>query len=193
MYPYALIFILILLIIYYSEELRLHPVVDETKLIPFSQYRNRVRTGDIIVLHNGGFIGSVIRIYDQSPASHTGVLIVENDDIYICEIDLYSLFSHDLRASNFDEFMKRQKNNYIGIVPTKKEIPLRLRDIEKIKCKFDITLGFYPLPDRIYCTTLVHRLLSRYGVLPWNGACEHKTTPHTYHNDPSIVFLDYGR
>ena len=185
--------VLVLILIYYSEEFGLHPTIDPENTKPFSQYRNRVITGDIIVAHNSGFISTLIRIYAQSPATHSGVVIVEDGDIYICEIDYYSYFADDIHISKIETFMEKQRSRYIGIIPAPKHVPLRLHDIEKIKCKFDLSMGFFTLPGRIYCTTLVHRLMSRFDILPWNGACEHKTTPKTYHSDPSIVLLDYDR
>jgi hypothetical protein len=191
MYYVAIILIIVILIIFYSEELRLHPRIDPEDTIPFSSYRHKIRTGDIIVVHNSGFISSLIRIYDQSPATHSGILIVEDDDIYVCEIDFHSYFSHDIHISNIDEFMTKQRSQYIGVIPMHTSIPLTRHKLAKIKCKFDLTLGFFSLPGRIYCTTLVHRVLSQYNILPWDGSCEHKTTPKTYHKDPSIVFLDY--
>lgn len=185
--------VVLIIIFYYSEELRLHPVIDIERTIPFSEYRDKLQTGDIIVLHNGGFVSSLIRTYEQSPATHTGVILVEDGEIYICEIDYHTYFSYDIHLSKLDTFMKVQRSPYIGIVPAKKKIPLTLDDIKKIRCKFDLSMGFFPLPGRIHCTTLVHRLMSRHNILPWNGACEHKTTPKTYHTDPSIIFADYTR
>lgn len=134
----------------------------------------------------------MIRIYEQTPATHSGIVIVEDGEIYICEIDFHSYFSYDVKVSTMTKFMKKQWQ-YIGIIPVRKEIPLKLKDIDSIKCKFDVTMGFFPLRERIYCSTLVYRLLLRYGVYPWNGAEEHKVTPKTYHTDPSMILLDYAR
>jgi hypothetical protein len=188
MYAYCILVILIL-IIYYSEEIGLHPVLDVEIAVPFSKYSNKLQTGDIMVLHNGGFISSLIRIYEQSPATHTSLILLAPDGIYVCEVNLL----HGLHITKIDDFMKKQRNKYIGIIPAPKEIDLTVEDVKKINYNFDLTLGFRPLQGRIHCSALVHRILANYNILPWNGACEHMTTPKTYYSDPSIIFLDYTK
>lgn len=185
MYLLGALVLWVLVLIYYSI-----PAVDPSRCIPFEEYRDKIRTGDIIVLHNGGLVSTLIKLYEQSPATHTGIAIVENGELYICELDYHSYFSYDVHVSKFDEFMQKQWP-IIGIIPVKKELPLTVEEAKQIPCKFDLTFGVVPLPGRIYCSTLVHRLHRKYGLLPWNGACEHKTTPRIYHHDPSIIMLEY--
>ncbi len=185
--------IILILIIFNSDKLNLHPTINVAEAIPFSEYRNKIKTGDIIVLYNSGFTSSLVRIYDQSSATHAGVIIVENDKIYVCEIDFHTYFSSDVHTSDIDKFMTVQRCPYIGIIPIQKSLPIRLSDVEKINYKYDLTLGFCPLPGRVHCTMLVHRILSWYGIQPLNGAAEHETTPRTYYADPSIILLDYNR
>lgn len=186
---HAFICIVVLLIIFAYAQIP--PLPADTE--PFSQYRHKLRTGDIIVLHNGGFVSTMIKIWDGSPATHTGLVIVEDNELYICELDLHTWFGYDVHVSQFDEFMQRQRGHVIGIIPTPKPLPLTRAKMLSLPCKFDITFGFLPLPGRIYCTTLVHRVHRKHGIRPHNGACERCTTPKTYHTDPRCVFLDYTK
>jgi hypothetical protein len=168
------------------------PQIDPADTIPFSSVRQHLKTGDVLVLSNWHGSSAIIRAIDRSPASHTAIIVRTDEQIYACDLDFHTWFDHDVKVTPIDEFLK---NHWplCGIVPCRHELPLRLQDIERIKCKFDLTFRARPLPGRILCTQFVHRLHSRFGLLPWNGATESETTPATYYSDPRIVLVDSRR
>jgi hypothetical protein len=182
----GLVVILVLIFLWTCPEL--DPHLDPA---PYSMYKHKLQTGDIIVLHNSGFISALIKTFDGSPATHSAIILVEGDDVLVCELDYYTYFSTDVKISPIGVFMEKQRSNIVGIIHNGGVRGLTKEWLSSLPCKFDLSMGLFPLPGRIHCSKFVYRVMKRFGILPHNGCGEESIAPSVYHSDPRIKFVNY--
>ena len=185
----AALVVLIMVFIYAITDL---PMMFWRDVQPMSRSGWTPRTGDVLVLHNSGITSRMIRFYEHTPASHVAMIVVEDGVVWVCDLDLRNTWGYDAHVERFDKFMT-YNHNIIGVIPVVSELPVKLSQIRAMQCKFDVTLSFVPLPERVVCSTFVHRIQRRYGVHAWTRGGERECTPAVYHSDPGIMFLDYGK
>jgi hypothetical protein len=185
MYPIEVFIIILLLLIIWNDV----PTVDKP-VYAFSGYKSKLKTGDIILTLGYGFVSAAIRVIDKSPVTHTGFIIKEDDELFVCDLDRRTRLGSDINIEPIQSYINRH-TRIIGIVPAPRALDIKLDHMRATKCRFDMSLTATPLPGRIVCTAFVYRVLKKYGnILPHDLSCEAYTTPKTYYDDPTTIMLD---
>ncbi len=123
----------------------------------FSKYK----TGDIIFQSNTGNHAKAIEIATGSKFSHTGVIVIINNDYFVAEA------VQPVSITPLDEFISRGVNHYFEVwrlknstnITTDTNNKLLLQQINKWKGK-DYDLAFNWSDDELYCSELVYKLYS---------------------------------
>jgi hypothetical protein len=116
--------IIILYIIIFSSKSPKGPYVK------YTQIKDQLKTGDIILLHCNGTISKVIRAVTRGTFSHCGVVVKYKGKLYLFEADCddcYNVLTKEKsergpRLVLLEDKMKRADNIYFGWIPIKKKI-----------------------------------------------------------------------
>lgn len=196
-----LIFIIILVLI-----IHIDPNLPDIEPIPLSEYRSKLKTGDVLVTFGNSMKSAIIRTYLQSPATHVGIIIKYHDQLYVMDINFQNWpwqrntkynKSKDVRLRMLDHVIEGPYSHHIyGIVPIKEEIKITNDEIKQYSgfvYNCDPTTMFCPLQRKTkykICSTFVSKIHEDKGIELFKNKNSGTVTPVDYFNSENIIFVD---
>jgi hypothetical protein len=138
-------------------------VISEENVISFN-YHN-LENGDIIIKRGKGFVSNMIVKYlkEDIPISHCGIIIVENESVYIIHSVAKEISARDgIQTASIDDFLNDSYKESLFIVrPHFHDSVIKANYLAKAKAYLQLKIPFdydFNLEDesKIYCSELIY-------------------------------------
>jgi len=168
-------------------------IKEDNVLLKYSNIKNKLDTGDLLLFSSNDYIGRVIRKFSNSYFSHCGIVVKQSDKLYILECDMDN--SHDYLSNksnkngahilDLDEKINDYTGNIFGYCKLNnnfnenklKNIIHNIRDVQfnnNLIAMYNSVIknvflsNFFISDSKMFCSEFVVNLYQRLGVIKYN-------------------------